>query len=142
MRKEKVRALLGKYRPYIAYLIFGALTTGVNIAAYALCYHALGIPNVVSNIIAWVLAVIFAFVTNKRWVFDSRSTEKGVVLKELGSFVGARAATGLLDTALMYIGVDLLRGSPTGWKIGANIIVVILNYILSKRFVFRKKEEK
>ena len=134
-----MKALLKKYRGLILYAVFGALTTVINIAVYALCYRALRLPNVPSNVIAWILAVLFAFVTNKLYVFESKSLERGTVLRELVSFVSARLATGLLDLAVMFVGVDVLHGPDLVFKVGSNVIVIILNYVLSKLIVFRKK---
>ena len=134
-----MKALLEKYRGLILYGVFGALTTVINIAAYALCYRVLHFPNVPSNSIAWVLAVLFAFITNKLFVFESRSLDKSTVFRELAAFIGARLATGLLDLAVMFVGVDLLHGPDLVFKIGSNVIVIILNYVLSKLLVFRKK---
>ena len=134
-----MKALLEKYRGLILYAVFGALTTAINIAAYALCYRVLKLPNVPSNVVAWVLAVLFAFVTNKLYVFESKSLERGTVLRELLSFVGARLATGLLDLAVMFVGVDLLHGPDLVFKVASNIVVIILNYVFSKLIVFRKK---
>ena len=134
-----MKALLEKYRGLILYAVFGALTTAINIAVYALCYRVLHIPNVPSNVIAWILAVLFAFITNKLYVFESKSLERGTVARELASFVGARLATGLLDLAVMFVGVDLLHGPDLVFKVGSNVIVIILNYVLSKLIVFRKK---
>ena len=134
-----MKALLEKYRGLILYAVFGALTTAINIAAYALCYRVLKLPNVPSNVVAWVLAVLFAFVTNKLYVFESKSLERGTVLRELLSFVGARLATGLLDLAVMFVGVDLLHGPDLVFKVASNIVVILLNYVFSKLIVFRKK---
>ena len=134
-----MKALLEKYRGLILYLVFGVLTTAINIAVYALCYRVLRLPNVPSNVVAWILAVLFAFVTNKLYVFESKSLERGTVLRELLSFVGARLATGLLDLAVMFVGVDLLHGPDLVFKVASNIVVIILNYVFSKLIVFRKK---
>ena len=134
-----MKALLEKYRGLILYVVFGVLTTAINIAVYALCYRVLRLPNVPSNVIAWILAVLFAFVTNKLYVFESKSLERGTVARELASFVGARLATGLLDLAVMFVGVDLLHGPDLVIKVASNVIVIILNYVFSKLIVFRKK---
>ena len=134
-----MRALLQKYRGLILYGVFGALTTAINIAAYALCYRVLGVPNVPSNIVAWIVAVLFAFITNKLYVFESKSLERGTVLRELTTFVTARLATGLMDLAIMFVGVDVLHGPDLLIKVGSNVLVIILNYVLSKLVVFRKK---
>lgn len=134
-----MKALLQKYRGLILYGVFGALTTAINIAAYALCYRVLGVPNVPSNIVAWIVAVLFAFITNKLYVFESKSLERGTVLRELMSFVAARLATGLMDLIIMFVGVDVLHGPDLLIKVGSNVLVIILNYVLSKLVVFRKK---
>jgi len=134
--------LVRKQRTVIAYLFFGVLTTAINIVSYGTAYNVLGISNVISTCLAWVLSVLFAYVTNKIWVFDSKTIQLSVILPELASFFGARAFTGLLDLAIMYIGVDVLRGNNMLIKVGSNVIVVILNYILSKMVVFRKKVQK
>ena len=136
-----MRELLQKYKGLILYGVFGALTTAINIAAYALCYRALHLPNVPSNVIAWILGVAFAFITNKLYVFESRSLARGTVVRELVSFVSARLATGLLDLAVMFVGVDLLHGPDLVFKVASNVLVIILNYVLSKLIVFRKKTE-
>jgi len=134
-----MRELLQKYKGLILYGVFGALTTAINIAAYALCYRVLHLPNVPSNVIAWILGVAFAFITNKLYVFESRSLARGTVVRELVSFVSARLATGLLDLAVMFVGVDLLHGPDLVFKVASNVIVILLNYVLSKLIVFRKK---
>ena len=134
-----IKELYQKYKSLIMYGIFGVLTTVINIGSYSLCYNVLHISNVVSNIIAWILAVLFAFITNKLFVFESRSMEKSVVLQELVKFASARIATGLIDLVIMYIGVDVMHGPAILLKIGSNVIVIILNYVFSKVFVFKRK---
>lgn len=126
-------------KPLVSYAVFGALTTVINIAIYWLCYEGLGWQNVPSNIIAWILAVAFAFVTNKLWVFESKSLEREVVLAELWKFVAARLSTGAIDLVTMWVGVDLMHGPAVLLKILANVIVITLNYILSKLVVFKDR---
>lgn len=136
---EKIKELIIKYKGIIFYGIFGVITTVINIAAYALCYKVLGIANVPSVIIAWTVAVIFAFVTNKLWVFESKSMDKKTVIAEFIKFMCARLATGGLDLLIMYIGVDVMHGPDVILKAASNIIVIILNYVFSKLIVFKKK---
>ena len=131
-------ALLAKYREAILYVFFGGCTTLVNWGSYALTYNVLGIPNVPSVIIAWVLAVAFAFVTNKIWVFESRSWEGPVVRHELWTFLAARIVTGLLDLGIMALAVDVFHGNGNVWKLVSNVVVVILNYVASRLFIFTK----
>ena len=137
----KLRSLFQKYRGMILYVFFGGCTTVVNWAVYYLCYNLLHVPNVPSTIAAWVLAVAFAFVTNKLWVFESKSWKADVLLHELWTFLAARIATGLLDVLIMYLAVDVLHGNGNLWKLLSNVVVVVLNYIASKWFIFNKKEE-
>lgn len=136
---NKIKDLLKKYKFIILYGIFGVLTTVINIVSYSLLFEVFGISNVVSNIIAWILSVLFAFITNKLWVFESKSFDFKILMKELGSFTACRAATGVLDLGIMFVGVDLLKGPAIILKIASNIIVIILNYVMSKIFVFKKK---
>lgn len=135
----KIRELIVKYKELISYGIFGVLTTVINIVVYTVCYNLLGISNVVSNVIAWILSVLFAYVTNKIWVFESKSTEWKVLIYEMGSFFGCRLATGLLDLAIMYVTVDKLALNSTLMKCVSNVIVIIANYIFSKLVIFKKK---
>ena len=137
----KIKALALKYKEQILYVFFGGLTTLINWGAYALCYNVLGVSNVPSVIIAWILGVAFAFVTNKIWVFESRSFDTKTVLRELWTFVAARLVTGLLDLGIMYLAVDVLGGNGNVWKLISNVIVIILNYVFSKLIVFKKQEK-
>ena len=109
-----------------------------NIATYYVCYSIFGFSNVCSTIIAWLVAVFFAFITNKLWVFDSKSFAAKTIGRELLSFFSCRITTGLLDVGLMYIAVDCLQGNEILWKAIANIIIIVLNYAASKLLVFDK----
>ncbi len=135
---SRIRELAMKYRGVILYIVFGAMTTLVNMAVYWLCFDVLGIPNVISTVVAWALAVGFAFITNKLWVFDSRSFDGKTLRHEIPAFFGARFLTGLLDVGIMYVTVDVMRWNAIVWKLTSNIIVIILNYIASKLVIFRK----
>lgn len=126
-----------KFKPLVAYGFFGVLTTVINIASYWMTYDVLAWSNVPSNIVAWVLSVAFAFVTNKLWVFESKELSRDVVLSELWRFVAARLGTGLVDLAVMWLGVDVLGGPAVPLKVAANVVVIILNFVLSKLIVFR-----
>lgn len=136
---KAILALLQKYRDIIAYLFFGAVTTLVNLVVYYLCYEVWGMRNTPSVIIAWVIAVLTAFLTNKPFVFRSHDWSPKVLLPEAASFFGCRVGTGVLELVLMYITVDLLGLSGMLMKLLVNIIVIVLNYVGSKLLVFRKK---
>ncbi len=138
---QKIIELIKKYKGIILYGIFGVLTTIINIAAYALCYKYFGIPNIPSVIIAWVVAVLFAFITNKLYVFDSKDMKLATFIPELIKFMAARLATLGVELVIMYIGVDLMHGPEVILKACANVIVIILNYVLSKLIVFRKGKQ-
>lgn len=131
--------MLKKYRSLILYGVFGVFTTIINLLSYRLFYLTLGFANVPSTIIAWFLSVIFAFITNKLFVFESKSFSGKIVLKEAAGFFGCRIATGILDVVIMFIAVDCFKGNETVWKLLSNVIVIILNYIGSKIFVFKKQ---
>lgn len=134
-----LKNLLNKYMSVILYGVFGVLTTLVNIASYYLLYDILHIPNVASTSVAWLFAVLFAFVVNKRYVFNSISWNRAVVLREARDFFACRVLTGLLDVAIMYVAVDLLSLNPLAWKFFSNLLVIILNYIASKFIIFKTK---
>lgn len=130
--------LIKKYKSFILYIIFGVLTTLVNIISYYVFYNLLSISNIISTIIAWILAVAFAFIVNKLFVFESVSWRKNIVLKEIRDFFTCRVLTGLLDVGIMYVAVDLLNLNSMIWKLISNILVTILNYIASKFVIFKK----
>ncbi len=137
---DKIRELFIKYKSFIFYAIFGVLTTVINIAVYWLCRNVLGLANVPGTVIAWVAAVLFAFITNKLFVFDSKDMSMRVFFSELIRFFLARIATGILEVLIMFIGVDVMHGPSMVLKVITNIIVIIVNYILSKLLVFIKKK--
>jgi Predicted membrane protein len=136
-----MKRLFQKYKAVIMYGIFGVITTVINIGLYALCYEYLHIPNVPSNIISWIVTILTAFITNKLWVFESKSMDPKTFFSELMKFTGARVATGVIDLAIMFVGVDVMHGSGMIFKVIANVIVIILNYVLSKLIVFKQPKE-
>lgn len=136
---KKLLELYKKYREVISYLFWGACTTAVNIVTYWLCFEVIKVPNVPSTIISWVIAVAFAYVTNRIFVFESKSKK---IFAEASKFVGARILTGFFDVGIMFVTVDVLKWMPVFWKVVSNIIVIILNYVFSKRFVFTGPQKK
>lgn len=130
------------FKEIIAYLVFGVLTTLVNIVVYWVAAHPLGIKTVPSSIIAWIAAVLFAYVTNRIWVFHSETSGRSGILREMFYFFSARLATGVIDWVFMYVTVDMLSFNDVYMKVIANVIVVILNYVASKLLIFRKPENK
>ena len=134
-----MKRIIIKYKPFVSYLFFGALTTIINISCYAFFFKVLLLSNVVSNILAWIISVLFAFITNKLWVFGSKSLSKKKILAEISAFFLCRISTGVFDLAVMYISVDVFRYDAIIMKVSANIAVIILNYAASKFIIFKKK---
>lgn len=136
---RKLKKLFVQYYDLITYLVFGVLTTLVNYIVYYPCLNLLQLSASVSNVIAWVFAVAFAFLTNKPFVFRSHDWSAETVIPELTKFVGCRVGSGVLETAILFVTVDLLLWNGNLWKIVTSVLVVILNYVGSKLLVFRKK---
>lgn len=140
MMMNKILTILEKYinRETISYLFFGVVTTIVNY----IVYYGLRFFNVhylAANTIAWVAAVTTAYVTNKLWVFQSKSWESSVVLREIALFAGARIVSLGIETVIMVLTVELLHFDDRIMKIVAQVIVVIVNYIFSKLIIFKKE---
>ncbi len=138
---KPIKELFTKYREQIVYLIFGVLTTAVNYAATWVFYGLLSIHELVSNVLAWAVAVAFAFVTNKLLVFNS-TAGGGRLLYEIATFVGARVLTLGIEEVMIYLGVTVWGVNLYLVKLVAAVVVVVTNYVLSKLIIFRKKEEK
>ena len=136
---KKIAELLAAYREMIAYLFFGVCTTLVNIAVYYLC-RTLGMSTSAGTIAAWILSVLFAYVTNRYWVFENRAGDAAGIFREILAFFSCRLATGILDLAIMVIFADWLHQNDMAVKIISNVLVIILNYLASKLFIFHKEE--
>lgn len=136
---ESIRKICFKYKEIILYVIFGGCTTIINILSFFVLDDILKCNMIFSNVIAWILAFLFAFVTNKLFVFESVSNTVGQTVKEFRDFFLARFATLFIDTFLMWILVDIVKFNSMITKIAVNIIVIVLNYIASKLWVFKEK---
>ncbi len=136
---QKLRHLCKKHIDIISYLFFGGLTTVVNYLVYFPLYNYLHLSGVVSNVIAWCAAVIFAYLTNKPFVFKSHDWSMKTVAPEFSKFVGCRVGSGALETGIIWLTVDYLHWNGNLMKIMVAVLVVILNYVGSKLLVFRKK---
>lgn len=132
----KLRGLLKKHADVLIYLFFGGLTTIVNYAVYWPFHNWAGLSAALSNVISWTVAVAFAFLTNKPFVFKSHDWSAAVVLPELVRFVGCRVGSGLLETATIFVFVDFLGFSGNITKLITSILVVLFNYVTSKLLVF------
>lgn len=135
-----------KYEEAVNYLFFGVLAFLVNMAAYAAAAWVLHADNdkvvlvLISTAFAWVVAVLFAYWTNRTFVFKSKITDMAGVWKEFLSFVSARIVTGVMELVIMYVMVDLANIDDMISKLVCNVVVIISNYIFSKLWVFKKKE--
>ncbi len=145
---QKIQDLYYKYEEALMYLFFGVLTTVVSFVSAGISkagLEALGfgenIVSVGSTVFSWICAVTFAYITNKLWVFDSKVKEKKALLSEAVSFYGGRVFTLIVETVMMWIGYSLIGINYWVTKIAANVVVLILNYVISKIFVFKNKEK-
>lgn len=129
-------------REGIAYLIFGVLTTAVDYVISNVLFYLTDMPTIPAQTIAWVAAVLFAFVTNKWWVFESHTLVPAEVWREFVSFVACRVATFIFNLAALFIMVDLLGMEFFICKLLISVVVVILNYVFSKILIFTKKDKK
>lgn len=150
-----MKKLINKYKELILYVIFGALTTLVNLLSFKLFNLILGEElYLVSNVIAWFLSVVFAYITNKLFVFESRSWKIKIISKEILSFFAARILSFAIEEFGLFAFVDLLGFDKYqidifGFVIGGKmisklllaIVIVILNYIFSKLVIFKKKDK-
>ena len=136
---QKIRSLIEKHWDILSYLFFGGLTTLVNLIVYSVCYYMLDLSASISNVVAWVVAVAFAYLTNKPFVFKSHYWSLNTVAPELAKFVGCRIGSGFLETAILFLTVDYLSWNGFFWKVVTCVLVMVLNYLGSKLLVFRKK---
>jgi len=143
-KKKEMNRFIETYKKYseiINYLIFGVLTTVVSLCTYYLCVYTFLNPDnpvqlQIANIFSWIVSVLFAYVTNRRYVFKSK--EKNM-LKEGAKFIGSRISTLLLDMLVMFIGVTLLKLNDKIIKVISQVLVIVGNYLVSKLFVFKRK---
>lgn len=135
---QKLTSLVKNHWDIVTYLFFGVLTTAVNYLVYLPVYNLLHFSASVSNAIAWVAAVAFAYLTNKPFVFKSHDWSRQTVIPELTKFVSFRLGSGILETLILLVTVDLLGWNGNIWKLVTSVLVVVLNYIASKLLVFKK----
>ena len=142
---KKIWDIYKKHEEIVNYLIVGVLTTVVSFFFYYLSTRTFLNPEnpvqlQIANLIKWITGVLFAYVTNKIFVFESKNNTKTEILKEIVSFVGFRLFSGVMDIVFMYITVDVFLFNDSLMKITSNVVVVILNYLFSKLFIFKKRK--
>lgn len=133
---KSIKEIFLKYKSIILYILFGILTTLVNIFVYFAC-SCLKFSTAESTLTAWILSVLFAYITNRKYVFGSKLSGIKKVFKEVSNFFLSRLSTGLLDLAVMLLFVDILNFNGMLIKVISNIVVIILNYVLGKFLVFK-----
>ena len=139
---KKLLELYKKYKEIINYLIFGGLSTVVNFVTYYITARLFGIDEVVSSGISWFCSVLFAYITNKIFVFESKTNTVKAVLKEMGSFFLARVISGILcDVGTFALMVKVFHINDIFSKIVTQVMVVIVNYVFSKLIIFRKPKK-
>jgi len=140
LRLLKIKELYKKYKDVIPYAVFGVLTTIVNIAVYWVMAHPFHVDVMLSTIVAWIAAVLFAYITNRKWLFHSEATTNKLIIKEIIFFFASRLVTGVVDWSCMYVFVDVFHFNDVIVKFIVNIIVIILNYLASKLIIFKHKK--
>lgn len=138
---QKLKDLIIKYKSIILYIIFGAATTFIDFAIYFSLTRLLGVNEQIAQWIAWFFAVVFAFFTNRKWVFEAGSKTTKNFIWQVLSFFGSRLFSGFINWLMILIFVTIMGISDIIIKCVAAVFIVILNYVLSKLIVFRKKEQ-
>lgn len=130
-----------KYREQISYLFFGGLTTLVNLATYFMLTRLAGVGESLATVVGQILSITFAYVTNKIWVFESKTNGGKELLKEMASFYGCRAATFFLDLLVVTkLFIEVLGYADIPVKIIGNVVIILLNYLFSKLWIFAKRK--
>ena len=137
---SNVLELYKKNKEVINYLFFGVLTTVVSLAVYYILTIIFLNPDnpvalQIANIISWCVGVAVAYITNRKYVFESKNKK---IVKEVGSFVGARIITLVMDMVIMFVGVSIFKKNDKVLKVIAQVVVIVSNYIFSKILVFKK----
>ncbi len=157
---SKIKDLFIKYKEIITYVIFGVLTTVVSWGSYTVFVEVLSMKVFVGNLLSWISAIVFAYVTNKLWVFESKSWKPSVIGKEIVTFVASRGITGVIEILCvpllaktgfdnifygilekMNISIGILFTDGIFSKIFLSVVVVILNYFFSKFIIFKNKKK-
>jgi len=135
-----VKGLFQKYKEIIAYLFFGGATTLVNIIVFFVCQDFFGLKYTISNPISWFLSVLFAFYTNKYFVFASQHNSRSAFFKEMALFYWYRALSFVIDMGLMVLFIEKLQFPDLWAKVITQVVVIVLNYFFSKWLIFKKEK--
>ena len=134
---KKIEPFYKRHKEVLLYLFFGGVVTVVSIGSYQLASADLGIDALISNVISWILAVLTAYITSRIWVFRSTADTRGAVIKEIINFFGGRAATLAIEELIILVFVTWLQFNSLAVKLAAQVIVVLLNYVFSKLWIFK-----
>lgn len=134
---KKIEPFYKKHKEVLLYLFFGGVVTVVSIVSYQLACAVFGIDALISNVISWILAVLTAYITSRIWVFRSTADTRGAVIKEIINFFGGRAATLAIEELIILVFVTWLQFNSLAVKLAAQVIVVLLNYVFSKLWIFK-----
>ena len=137
---QRIQALWQRYKSVLAYLIFGGLTTLVNLVVFWAFNNFW--PYWLANTMAWFLSVLFAYVTNKLWVFDAKTPTFKALLTEAVSFFGFRLLSYFVDQGIMVVGISVLHGNDLLVKLIDQVIIVVMNWFFSKLFIFKNRSPK
>ena len=135
---EKLKEIFIKYREQISYLFFGGLTFVVGVGTFWLFNSVMKMPETAANIPSNIIAILFAYVVNKLFVFEKKTSSNGELLKEFISFLGGRAVTFVLEEIIIYLGVKVFHIEGLYVKLIGQVVVIVSNYFISKFIVFRK----
>ena len=133
------RGFYAAHKEVLLYLFFGGLTTLVSIVIFALFYQRMGINELWANVLSWIAAVLFAYVTNRTWVFSEKADTRAGILRETAAFFAGRLATLGVEELILLVFITWLGLPSVPVKLAAQVAVIVLNYVVSKFFVFRKK---
>lgn len=136
-----MRELCEKNKEVIRYLFFGGLAFLVSVGTFWLLNVVLGIGELIANVFSWIITVTFAFITNKLWVFEAETVGCKNFLKQMVSFFAGRIVTLVIEEGVLFVFITLMGMPSLLIKIAAQVVVIVLNYVISKLLVFRKKDE-
>lgn len=132
--------LYKQYKEILLYLFFGGLTFIVSISSYVLFEKGMHFDPLLANVFSWILAVAFAYITNRVWVFKNVANSFSGAVREVAAFFGGRVATLVIEEILLLVGISVLHLDSILVKVIAQIVVIVLNYFISKIIVFNAKE--
>ena len=138
---EKIKEIFKKFREQIMYIIFGVLTTIVNYVVYLALTKMMNVDYMISTVISQIVAMIFAYITNKIYVFEAKNDSFKGLIKEMVSFFSVRIVSLFLDMGFMKLFVDIMHLNDAIMKLVSNVLIIVANYIFSKLFIFKKNKK-